>query len=60
MAEYLCPSCHDVVQFDGIARVAWCDGCGQPLTLLDMLPVRPGVAGGDPQATDEERPAAPA
>jgi hypothetical protein len=43
MTHYRCPCCDDVVDADGLARVIWCNGCGQPLTLLDLLPVRPGI-----------------
>jgi hypothetical protein len=40
MAHYLCPHCEDVVDFDGLARVTWCNGCGQPLSMFDLLPLR--------------------
>lgn len=43
MAHYLCPHCEDVVDFDGLARVTWCNGCGQPLSMFDLLPVRPAM-----------------
>ena len=43
-----CPSCNDVVDLDGLARVTWCNGCGQPLTLLDLLPIRPGITSAEP------------
>ena len=39
MAQYECPNCHDVVNFDGFARVTWCNACGSPVTMLDMLPL---------------------
>ena len=57
MAHYLCPHCEDVVDFDGLARVTWCNGCGQPLSMFDLLPSgrpsrrEPGrVSGGQPPA----------
>mgnify|MGYP000055862526 CR=1 FL=1 len=43
MAHYLCPHCEDVVDFDGLARVIWCNGCGQPLSMFDLLPLRPTI-----------------
>lgn len=43
MPRYLCPSCHDVTEPSGASRYAWCTACGQPLSLFDLLPVRPGV-----------------
>ncbi len=43
MPRYLCPSCHEVTEPSGAARYAWCTACGQPLSLFDLLPVRPGV-----------------
>jgi hypothetical protein len=43
MQRYLCPSCHEVTEASGASRYAWCTACGQPLSLFDLLPVRPGV-----------------
>ena len=43
MAHYLCPHCEDVVDYDGLARVIWCNGCGQPLSMFDLLPLRPAM-----------------
>jgi hypothetical protein len=42
-----------VVGADGLARVIWCNGCGQPLTLLDLLPIRPGIASTEPSQAEE-------
>jgi ribosomal protein L37AE/L43A len=53
MTHYRCPSCDDVVDADGLARVIWCNGCGQPLTLLDLLPVRPGITEAKPSQAEE-------
>jgi NAD-dependent SIR2 family protein deacetylase len=53
MAHYRCPSCNDVVDLDGLARVTWCNGCGQPLTLLDLLPIRPGITSTEPPQPEE-------
>lgn len=53
MTQYRCPSCDDVVDADGLARVIWCNGCGQPLTLLDLLPIRPGITQAEPRQADE-------
>jgi hypothetical protein len=49
MQRYLCPSCHEVTEASGASRYAWCLACGQPLSLFDLLPVRPGV----PARTEE-------
>jgi hypothetical protein len=57
MAHYLCPHCKDVVEFDGLARVTWCNACGQPLTMLDLLPVRPGMVRGEPLSPEGVEPA---
>ena len=43
MAHYLCPHCEDVVDVDGLARVTWCNGCGQPLCMFDLLPLRSAI-----------------
>ena len=48
MAEYMCPHCHDEVGFAGFARVTWCNECGHPLTMLDLLPIRPGAKRAEP------------
>jgi hypothetical protein len=53
MAHYRCPSCNDVVDLDGLARVTWCNGCGQPLTRLDLLPIRPGITSTEPPQQEE-------
>jgi hypothetical protein len=57
MAHYLCPHCEDVVDFDGRSRVTWCNGCGQPLSMFDLLPLRPAIAR---DATDAQEEAPPA
>ena len=57
MAHYLCPNCEDVVDFDGLARVTWCNGCGQPLSMFDLLPLRPAISR-DPAETQEQAPPA--
>ena len=54
MQRYLCPSCQAITQASVASRYAWCTACGQPLSLFDLLPVRPGV----PLRSDE--PVAPA
>jgi len=60
MARYRCPNCHDEVDTEvgGVARVTWCSACGQPLTMLDLLPVR--ISPTDPEAETSlpEEPAA--
>jgi hypothetical protein len=33
--------------------VTWCNGCGQPLTLLDLLPIRPGITSAEPPQPEE-------
>ncbi len=48
MAEYLCPHCHHEVGFAAFARVTWCNECGHPLTMLDLLPIRPGDKRAEP------------
>jgi hypothetical protein len=58
MAHYLCPHCEDVVDFDGLSRVTWCNGCGQPLSMFDLLPLRPAIANRDPADSQEEAPPA--
>jgi hypothetical protein len=55
MAHYECPNCHDVVAFDGFARVTWCNACGSPVTMLDLLPVSAVRAEPDPRAEVEGR-----
>lgn len=57
MAHYLCPHCEDVVDFDGLSRVTWCNGCGQPLSMFDLLPLRPAITG-EPTESQEEAPPA--
>jgi hypothetical protein len=57
MAHYLCPHCEDVVEFDGLSRVTWCNGCGQPLSMFDLLPLRPAITR-DPVDSHEEAPPA--
>jgi uncharacterized protein YlaI len=57
MAHYLCPHCEDVVDFDGLSRVTWCNGCGQPLSMFDLLPLRPAITRG-PTDAQEEAPSA--
>jgi hypothetical protein len=57
MAHYLCPHCEDVVDFDGLSRVTWCNGCGQPLSMFDLLPLRPAIAGEPADAQEEAPPA---
>jgi len=56
MAHYLCPHCDDVVEVEGAARVTWCNACGQPLSMFDLLPVRPAIA--EPATTQEDKPPA--
>jgi hypothetical protein len=50
MQRYLCPACNEVSEAIGASRYAWCTACGGPLSLFDLLPVRPGVPAraGDP------------
>jgi hypothetical protein len=43
MQRYLCPTCNEVSEAVGASRYAWCSACGQPLSLFDLLPVRPGM-----------------
>jgi hypothetical protein len=57
MAHYLCPHCNDVVDADGLARVSWCNACGQPLSMFDLLPVRPAITA-EPAKTQEDKPPA--
>jgi uncharacterized protein (DUF983 family) len=57
MAHYLCPHCEDVVDFDGLARVTWCNACGQPLSMFDLLPVRPAITR-EPADVQEQAPPA--
>jgi uncharacterized protein YlaI len=57
MAHYLCPHCEDVVDFDGRSRVTWCNGCGQPLSMFDLLPLRPAIARDAADAQEEAPPA---
>lgn len=56
MAHYLCPHCEDVVECDGLARVTWCNGCGQPLSMFDVLPLRPAITR-QPEVKEEVPPA---
>ncbi len=56
MAHYLCPHCEDVVDFDGLARVTWCNGCGQPLSMFDLLPLRPAITREQPADVTKEAP----
>jgi hypothetical protein len=54
MARYLCSSCHEVVE-SAQMRVAFCASCGTPLTIEDLLPVQPAMAGrGEPQSAVPE------
>jgi hypothetical protein len=57
MAHYLCPHCEDVVDFDGVARVIWCNGCGQPLSMFDLLPLRPAMTRQPAEAKEDKPPA---
>jgi hypothetical protein len=57
MAHYLCPHCDDVVDVESLARVTWCNACGQPLSMFDLLPVRPAITA-EPAKTQEEKPPA--
>ena len=57
MAHYLCPHCEDVVDFDGLARVIWCNGCAQPLSMFDLLPLRPAITR-EPADVQEQLPPA--
>jgi hypothetical protein len=56
MAHYLCPHCEDVVDCDGTGRVTWCNGCGQPLSMFDLLPIRPAITREPPVDAQEEAP----
>lgn len=56
MAHYLCPHCEDVVDVNGLARVTWCNACGQPLSMFDLLPLRPAISR-EPDAQEEAPPA---
>ena len=63
MAHYLCPHCDDVVDVESLARVTWCDSCGQPLSMFDLLPVRPTITApsvikAEPAQPQEETPPA--
>jgi hypothetical protein len=58
MAHYLCPHCEDVVELDNLARVTWCNACGQPLSMFDLLPVRPAIARTPPGDVQEDKPPA--
>jgi hypothetical protein len=60
MAHYMCPHCHDEVDVTGFARVTWCNACGHPLTMLDLLPIRPGTKRAEPQAEPTNPPEEPA
>jgi hypothetical protein len=57
MAHYLCPHCEDVVDYDGHVRVIWCNGCGQPLSMFDLLPLRPAMTR-QPGHVKEDKPPA--
>ena len=57
MANYLCPNCDDVVDIEGAARVTWCNACGQPLSMFDLLPVRPAITP-EPTESQEDKPPA--
>ena len=57
MAHYRCPHCEDVVDLDGLARVTWCNACGQPLSMYDLRPLRPAIAI-DPAGPQEDQPRA--
>jgi hypothetical protein len=58
MAHYLCPNCEDVVDFAGHARVTWCNGCGQPLSMFDLLPLPPAITREQPADIEKEAPSA--
>jgi hypothetical protein len=57
MAHYLCPHCEDLVDFDGMARVIWCNGCGQPLSMFDLLPLRAAMTRQPAEVKEEQPPA---
>jgi hypothetical protein len=46
-----------VVDFDGLARVTWCNACGQPLSMYDLLPIRPAISA-VPNHSQEDKPPA--
>jgi hypothetical protein len=43
MPRYLCPGCGEVTQLGGTSRFDFCPACGQPLTVEDLMPIRPGI-----------------
>jgi hypothetical protein len=47
-----------VVDFDGLARVTWCNACGQPLSMFDLLPLRPAITREQPADVTEGAPPA--
>jgi DNA-directed RNA polymerase subunit RPC12/RpoP len=53
MAHYRCPHCEDVVDLDGLARVTWCNACGQPLSMYDLRPLRPTISAEAAEPQDE-------
>ena len=57
MAHYLCPHCEDVVDVDALSRVTWCNACGQPLSMFDLVPIRPAIIR-EPADAQEDKPAA--
>jgi hypothetical protein len=57
MAQYLCPHCEEVVDMDGTSRVTWCNACGQPLSMFDLLPIRPAMTRGPADAQEDKPPA---
>jgi hypothetical protein len=49
MQRYLCPSCGEQTEAP-LDRVVWCVECGQPLTLIDLMPVMVSIRREDPEA----------
>lgn len=60
MAHYLCPSCDEVVDVGGSSRVTWCNACGQPLSMFDLLPVRPAIVAESAQPAQSQEDMPPA
>ena len=57
MARFLCHNCQGVVDAGG-ARFAFCNSCGAPLTIENMLPVQ--LIRAEPEQPDLEAVAEPA
>ena len=57
MAHYLCPHCQGMVDIDGLARVTWCNACGQPLSMYDLLPLRPAITADRVESQEDMPPA---